>query len=211
MSAPRLNATLRRCARRLAGWGWPGLLGSALALCAVGVETVWRPALEQERLELSAQNAARAQQVRALMHRRSTPANAQDRLREFTDTLPSPADLDARLGRWFELLQARPLSFTHAALRQTPGTSGSIDELHLTISLHGAYGDVRAFIETALRADPALGLDGVQVRRATPADSQVDAETSWTFVSHASIPPSARHQPPDETSVPVVAKRPPPP
>lgn len=72
--------------------------------------------------------------------------------------------------------------------------------LQLEMSVRAPYPQLRGFIAAALAADSALALDRVQLRRASAADTHLEADLGWTWM-HA-LPSVSPRAPPAAPGVP---------
>jgi hypothetical protein len=67
-------------------------------------------------------------------------------------------------------------------VQQRLDNTGPVQRLQLGLAARGRYADLRAFVAEALRADPALALDRLSLRRASPAVADLEADLQWSLL-----------------------------
>lgn len=145
-------------------------------------------------------------------------ARADDRRRALLETVrardtavapPAPAtrpptSLAAPSTRVAALLATASLHGLRVESVQQRWAGADSGALQVTLPLAGRYADVRRFIEAALRADPGLALDGLQLGRDTPDTPTLRADLQWTLHPVGPQPPPAPSLPAEQaTSRPV--------
>ena len=64
-------------------------------------------------------------------------------------------------------------------------SADGLERLRVNMPVTGSYAQVRRFIAAALAHDPALSLDAVKLRRASPMAAEVEAELQWSLHGRA--------------------------
>ena len=184
MSRPPVTlAPLRAATRRL---GWPGACGLlALALAGVlelGLAQRW----EHEQQQLDAQALRLQAQLR---RQRAAGAPAREATPEqWLQQLPAGAQRQQRLADLLELALRAGLGSSRTEHRLSLDAGTGLERLRVSMPVQGSYAQLRGFIEAALRADPALSLDGLKLRRADAAAAELEAELSWSLHGRAAAP-----------------------
>jgi hypothetical protein len=157
--------------------GWPGVAGlAALALAVVAI------VLGQRWDAKAAALQAEAKQLRA----KAAPvavAAAPVSVQQWQAALPPSTDRQQRLADLLEL--SIRLELNGARTEHRLATSEGLERLRVTMPLTGSYAQIRRFIAAALEHDPALSLDAVKLRRASPMATDVDAELQWSLHGRA--------------------------
>jgi Tfp pilus assembly protein PilO len=168
----------QRIARLVKALGWYGLAGIAagvLAFIAIVLSQRWdarATALQLEARQLRAQ-AAPARLATA------APLSVQ----QWQAGLPPSTDRQQRLADLLEL--GIRLELNAARTEHRLSTTEGLERLRVTMPVTGSYAQVRRFISAALAHDPALSLDSLKLRRASPMAVEVDAELQWSLHGRA--------------------------
>lgn len=158
--------------------GVPGLAGlAALALSALAI------VLGQRWDAQAAALVAEARQLRARAAPLVQAASAPVSVAQWQATLPPPADRQQRLADLLEL--SIRLELNGARTEHRLSTAEGLERLRVTMPLTGSYAQIRRFIGAALAHDPALSLDAIKLRRASPLAADVDAELQWSLHGRA--------------------------
>ncbi|MFT7722142.1 MAG: hypothetical protein QM788_04850 [Roseateles sp.] len=162
--------------------GAPGLAGlAALALAAAAAVAGQRwdaraAALQAEARALRAQTAPGAAAAAAI-----APAPAS--LQQWQAGLPTAADRQQRLADLLEL--GIRLELNGARTEHRLAAAEGLERLRVSMPVTGGYGQLRRFIGAALAHDPALSLDALKLRRASPLAAEVEAELQWSLHGRA--------------------------
>lgn len=160
--------------RALGGPGLGGLLALALAAVAALLGQRW-----------DAQAAALQAEVRALRARAVPMAVAPASLnaQQWLAALPPPSARQQRLADLLEL--ATRLDLNGARTEHRLASADGLERLRVTMPVTGSYAQLRRYIGAALAHDPALSLDAIKLRRASPMAVDVDAELQWSLHGRA--------------------------
>lgn len=169
-----MKAALQRLHQAL---GLPGLAGvAALLLAAAALLLAQRWDARATALQAEAR-ALRAQARPAAAA--AVPVSAQ----QWQATLPGAAERQQRLADLLEL--GIRLELSGARTEHRLATSEGLERLRVTMPVSGSYAQLRRFIAAALAHDPALSLDAVKLRRASPLAAEVEAELQWSLHGRA--------------------------
>ncbi len=158
--------------------GGPGLAGVAALLLAV-VATVLGQRWDARATGLQAE----ARQLRARAAPVAAAASAPVSVQQWQAGLPASGERQQRLADLLEL--SIRLDLNGARTEHRLATSEGLERLRVTMPVTGSYAQVRRFIGAALAHDPALSLDSIKLRRASPLSADVDAELQWSLHGRA--------------------------
>lgn len=169
-------AVIKRQAARL---GWPGALGLAALLIALGL-LVFGKSLDAQTVRLQAEADGLRQQLRA-QRAAGTAAQAPATPQQWQLALPSSEQRQQRLADLLEIGMRQGLVSARTEHRLSVDTGAGLERLRVTMPLVGGYAQLRGFIEAALRHDPALSLDSLRLRRASPNAAELEADLVWSL------------------------------
>lgn len=173
----RTGAARRAQLRRL---GWPALLGAALAAAGLLLSLTLLPRVLEQRQALD-------EQARLLERRAGRGAPTPERLppgteaQRFRAGFPASALRQQRVAALLALADRAGLSIARSEFRHEMDREAGLTHYRLSLPLEGSYPQLRDFIESALRADPALSLDRVRLRRADAVQPRLQAELNFTL------------------------------
>lgn len=171
---PMLARAMDWLAWSAARLGWPGLLGLALMLGAVGVSQVLVRPMEQE-------SAALADRARSLAQRRAAPVAAVAAVRDWRADLPADHEAYGRLTRLFRAAETAGLALNEGSYRtQFDGTAG-LGRLVISLPVSGGYPAVRGFLAEALNRDPALALEHLRLSREAMDETELAADLRFAL------------------------------
>lgn len=179
MMMVKISIDLKRSVKAL---GWPGLLGLfALALAAalaLGAQawTAQAAQLQAEADRLG--NQLRGLRAAGLMN---GPAAAPATPQQWQRALPSAEARQQRLADLLEIGLRSGLVSARTEHRLTVDPGAGLERLRVSMPLTGGYAQLRAFIDAALRHDPALSLDALKLRRNNPSAPELEAELTWSL------------------------------
>jgi hypothetical protein len=172
---------------RLKSLGWPGLLGlAALLLAAACLLTGQSWAAQAAQLQAEAdglERQMRSQRAAGLLNKGpvAPPATAQ----QWQLALPSAELRQQRLADLLEIATRMGLAGARTEHRLSVDAAAGLERLRVSMPLTGGYAQLRAFIAAALNHDPALSLDALKLRRASPNAQELEADLAWSL--HARI------------------------
>jgi hypothetical protein len=158
--------------------GWPGLLGLAALLISV-VLVVLGQRWDADATRLQAQAQALRQRAPAPQAAASAPLTPQ----QWQASLPAATQRQQRLADLLEL--GLRLDLVSARTEHRLSSSEGIERLRISMPVTGSYAQLRRFVEAALAHDPALSLDALKIRRASPLATEVEAELQWSLFGKA--------------------------
>ncbi len=163
---------------RLRALGGPGAVGIALLLLALACAGLGR--------HDDAQALALQTETRQLRLRPPAPATAASAVltpQQWQAALPEAGQRQQRLADLLEL--ALRLDLVGSRTEHRLSSAEGIERLRVTLPVTGSYAQLRRFIEAALAHDPALSLDALKLRRASPLSPEVEAELQWSMFAKA--------------------------
>lgn len=176
-------AALKRQVRAL---GMPGVAGAVavlLALAMLWLAQAWDG--EAARLQTEADEvriSLRARRATALVAPPVTPQQWQAHL-------PPAAERQQRLADLLEMGLRAGLASSRTEHRLSVDAASGLERLRISMPVSGGYAQLRQFIGAALAHDPALSLDSLKLRRATPLAAEVEAELVWSLHSRIEVRP----------------------
>lgn len=97
----------------------------------------------------------------------------------FMQALPTRAEMPAVLGKFVEQAKQAGVQLDNGHYAFSPAQAGGISRYEIEFPLKGDYPNIRAFINSALSAVPAAGLDKLQVERKSIGDHTVSADVRF--------------------------------
>ena len=190
VGAPNSMAHIAAWRRALAGmawresaarWGWPGALGALCLAAAAVLAFAVVPARQREWADL-AQRTATATQLAARHAARARNADtAGPPGHRLAATLPDSGTRQQRVAALLALAAEAGVATRSAEFKVVREPAAAQLQYSVTLPVSGPYAAVRGFIEAALRADAALSLDRLQLRRASATATLIDAELVWSL------------------------------
>ncbi len=206
VGAPSSLAHIAAWRRALAGmawresaarWGWPGAMG-ALCLAAAAVLAFAVVPAQQRALADLARRTANATQLAARDAVRARSADAAGPPgHRLAATLPDAGTRQERVAALLTCAAEAGVATRSAEFKVVREPAAAQLQYSVTLPVSGRYAAVRGFIEAALRADAALSLDRLQLRRASATATLIDAELVWSFHMRAepAVQPAGNVQP----------------
>ncbi|MCE4554272.1 hypothetical protein LXT13_07400 [Pelomonas sp. P8] len=115
------------------------------------------------------------------------PLAADVRAERFEALLPPRADLPQRVQALLDAAQAVGLVAAKADYQAQPDTVAGVVRYRVTMPLRGQGAQVLVFVQQALAADPALALEGLQIKRESAASTDVETTVRWVLFSRLSV------------------------
>lgn len=153
--------------------GWPGAAGLLLLVLAA-LAWGWGQRWDAQAALLQAEARALRAQARPV-----ATASAPVSLQQWQAALPPASARQQRLADLLEM--ALRLDLNTARTEHRLASAEGLERLRVTMPVTGSYAQVRHFIASALAHDPALSLDAVKLRRASPMAAEVEAELQWSL------------------------------
>lgn len=161
--------------------GWTGLL---LPLALIGVVVAvsaqhWK-AQRFAQLQSLAKELPAAQFAAPLV-----TGDVDSRIARFRTQLPERAALPQRVGELLTAAEAAGLTVAKADYRVQPDPAAGFLRYRVSMPLRGPAAKVLPFIQQAMRVDPALALEGIQIKRDSPESSEIEVSLRWVlFARH---------------------------
>ncbi|CAD5369840.1 conserved hypothetical protein [Rubrivivax sp. A210] len=166
---------LRHHGATLALWG-----GVALALLALVANALVMQPLQEQLAALAEVQARSGGTERAAdaAARAGTPAQ---QLADFYAHFDKAPKLTVLLGRLNAVAKASGLELASAEYRLSSSPDQRLQRYQIVIPVTGSYRTIRVFVARALRELPTMSLDLVQLQRKSIADTDVEAQISFTL------------------------------
>ena len=171
---------LRHFIRRLGAPGLAGIVALVLAAVLLPIGQRYRAQTEVLHSRTEALQAAqpKGQQVQAV------PATQA----QWQQNLPPAAERQQRLADLLEMSLRLGLNSSRTEHRLSVDPVSGLERLRVSMPVSGSYAQVRQLIGAALAHDPALSLDSLKLRRASPQAAEVEAELQWSLHSRMEVP-----------------------
>ena len=172
-----------------AHWGWPGALGALCLVAAAALAWVVVPAQQRELDDLTQRATTATQRALRSAARVRIADSALPPGQALAATLPDASTRQPRVAALLALAAETGVAVRSAEFKVVREPGAAQRQYTVTLPVSGPYAAVRSFIEAALRADAALSLDRLQLRRTSVAATVTDAELVWSL--HMRIGPAA--------------------
>jgi hypothetical protein len=159
---------------RLMRLGPSGLVGLALIVAAAGAVPALLLPMRQAVRELHTELAGSAHARTPLRE----PATAGT---QFLNSLPTRHQVPAVLGTLVEQAAAAGVVLDQGRYSYMAPTANRLARYSLDFPVKGDYANLRGFIDRALKAVPALGLDKLRVERKNVGDMAISAEVGFVL------------------------------
>jgi len=181
-----MNVATPELRRQLRTLGWPGLMG-LLALIAAAALAFTAQRWDTQTAELQARADDLRTRLRALQASGAdkTITEAPATPDEWHNNLPPATERQQRLADLLEIGLRIGLTPVRTEHRLSVDKAAGLERLRVSMPLTGGYAQLRHYIEAALEHDPALSLDSLKLRRATPLAPEVEAELVWSLHSRS--------------------------
>lgn len=167
------------CLRAL---GWPGAVGAALLVAALGYGAA---AVLPARHALAAlqERAAFAERRAAALRsgRESAPRTGAAQRREFYAALPAQDEVAGLVERIYAAAANERLSLLHGEYTVADVPSTGLVRYRIVLPLQGNYGQVRHFVSGATTAVPGLVVDDLSLKRQRVGETQLEARAQLSL------------------------------
>jgi Tfp pilus assembly protein PilO len=172
-----LGWTIKRTLLRLR---WPGLLGAALLVVAVGFALFGvQPA--RERLQaLEAQRADLAARAGSPQAQRE-PATQRSQLADFYAFFPLTETVPETLGKIQRAAERNDLTLAKGEYKLAEERDFRLARYQVTLPVTGAYSQVRGFVNDVLDAVPSAALEELTLKREAIGDDALEARVRFTL------------------------------
>ncbi|MFT3735760.1 MAG: GspMb/PilO family protein [Rhodocyclaceae bacterium] len=155
--------------------GWPGLAGGMLLVATLTAAQVVTPAMRSEIAEL-----AQTRRSLRLAGPDSKPQRDQrEVMADFYARFPARSQLPQILVRLHQEAARQQLSATQADYRDQIEAGTPLVRVRIEVPVSGSYAGLRNWIDTLLRQQPALSLDGMELRRLDTGSTQLTARVRF--------------------------------
>jgi hypothetical protein len=157
--------------------------GALLALVASALLVAWW--VPQWQVETAqALQAAHGLQQQQRRQAAAAPAGAPPWL-AWRGTLPSAATRQEHLADLLALALRHGVTVARSEQRIEPLADLGLERYRVLMPASASYADLRAFVEAALLAQPALSLDRLRLQRSAGSTTLVEADLQWSLHLHA--------------------------
>ncbi|MFY7867598.1 GspMb/PilO family protein [Roseateles sp.] len=172
--------------------GLPGSVGVAALLLAAALAMLshhWdtRSARFQAEADQISQRL-RAQRAAGVQESAQAPATQS----QWQAALPPAAVRQQRLADLLEIALRQGLVSSRTEHRLSVDAASGLERLRVSMPVSGGYAQLRSFIEAALLHDPALSLDALKLRRASPQAAEVEADLTWSLHGRSDLAQGAK-------------------
>jgi hypothetical protein len=184
----RARMLVRVLWRRM-GWALlAALLAAALCVLALLMNRDARLALDAGRRAAAAMPLTPVQgqvlgQVRGQMQASAVPDDDRGRLKAFLNGLPDHQDIPTVLQDLLTLAQTEGVVLAKGEYQVQLDKAGGFARYRMTMPVRGKGAVVRRFVGEALRTNPYLALDSVQLRRERADAVDVEAKVQWVLLT----------------------------
>jgi hypothetical protein len=180
MSAGLMRARSMYALRRIGPVGWSGLAALALALASAVDARIWldpvNRSLAEDADQLSRQ-IVRAHRPDSLLNPIADPIGTIIGQLPAADQLPTFVEaVQAQAGR-------KGLSIDRTEYRVQKALAGRALRYQLTMPAHGAYPQIRTWLEALLHDYPSAALDELSLHREADGSGQLEARVTLSFYS----------------------------
>ena len=168
--------------RPLRELGWPGLAGAVALAVALAIALLGR-SWDAQAAQLQTDADALRISLRQQHAIASTVAPATPQ--QWFSRLPPAAERQQRLADLLEMGVRAGLAGNRTEHRLTVDAASGLERLRISMPVTGGYAQLRRFIGAALQHDPALSLDSLNLRRATPQSAEIEADLVWSLHSRS--------------------------
>jgi len=180
--ASALNHWQWRALRVAERIGLPGL-AAAVLLPALAVAWLALSVPAAQRLEqLDADNARLARKAAARATRTpGAPVSTADQLAGFENGFAPPQALSQSYARLWTLARRHGLQLRQADFKLADTGQDAVARYTIVVPLAAEYAPLRAFVADALRADPALALEEMNLRRTDARSTLLEARLRFVL------------------------------
>lgn len=179
-AAPLRRRTSWRARIGLWRWRHGAWLPAALLLLAAAAGLAWHTAQvaeQAQRLVAPEPAVGRSSPTAAAP---AAPQGDGERLAAFLALLPPAAEATPQVRRLIELTRPQ-LAWQRAEFQHSEDTAAGVLRLQITVPVAGEYAAMRMALESSLQALPHLSLEQVQLRRAQPDDTRLEARLRFSL------------------------------
>jgi hypothetical protein len=170
---------LRRLFERL---GWPGVAGVLGLLLALLLLLAFTLPLARQRDALRDEVAALHDRLRlGDTGRPPRDDSAAAQLRRFHAGFPTVPTAPDWLNEINQAARRSGIVLSAGEYRLDPPDAAPLRRYAVVLPVRGSYGQIRAFVESALAAVPSAALEDIEMRREAAADTVLDAKLRMTL------------------------------
>ena len=175
-----MSAVLVSARRALGSIGWPGVIGLALLLTALGVYLT----VVQERAsrldELKRESASLKTRIERAAKSGIPETGSAEELNKFYGFFRGAA-LTTWLDKLYAAAATHKLVLEQGEYRLTPDKTGKLMRYQITLPVKGSYLQIRQFVDQALLDVPIAALDDINFKRETIGGTQLEARIKFSL------------------------------
>jgi hypothetical protein len=172
---------------------WPAVLGLLLAVGGLALAMGVDPTLARERHELAdAAQSLRWRIARAASAAREPVADVSPALRahRYREGFPDASTRQERVAALLSAARSAGLAAKRTEFRYEEDRASGLAQYRVSLPLEGAYRPLREFAENALRADAAMSLESVRLRRSDSQQPLLQAEFVFALHMRSGLAPA---------------------
>lgn len=173
--------------RSLALLAWPGILGLALLLLAVGLYITQVQPKNLRLDELKKNSASLKSRIEQVAKSGIPETSDQEELNKFYGFFVGPS-LSEWLNKLYAAAAAQQLVLEQGEYRITPSKNGKLARYQITLPVKGSYVQIRQFVAQALTDVPIAALEEISFKREAISSTEVETRIKLTlFLSLDSV------------------------
>jgi hypothetical protein len=182
MGGSIVKAVLSRFWRRaVRAIGYSGPAGLLLFFLALGL-ALWLPRLERDLKRTQAEVSDRVSRLRARGAVSLPEPSGDERLAQYIEGFPMPAQMAADLGAIYASAGRHKLDLLKGEYQLKAEPASPFVTYVVTLPVHAEYGPVKAFAANVLLDLPHASLDELRLSRDTAKGEMLDAVVRFTLV-----------------------------
>ena len=175
-----MKAVIVAARRALAGLGWPGVLGLALLVGAVGVYLTVVQDRTAKLAELKRESASLKSRIELAAKEGIPETGSRAELNKFYGFF-SGTTLTEWLNKMYAAAAAQQLVLEQGEYRLSPDKTGKLVRYQITLPVKGNYAQIRQFVDQALIDVPVAVLDDINFKREVIGATQLEARIKFTL------------------------------
>lgn len=160
--------------------GWPGAVGIALLVAAVGLYGVVLTERSAKLATLKKEGASLRERIDRAAKSGIPVSSSADELQKFYGFFATGGATD-----WLDKLYAAAdtagLTLDQGEYRTVPDKTGKLIRYQVTLPVKGSYGQIRRFVDLALVEVPIASLDDISFKREAIGATQLEARVKLTL------------------------------
>ena len=169
-------------AQRLMERGGPaGVVAAVVGVLTLAAWLAPGLSMSAEARALASDNDALQRRAASTPRAASAPPNSQQQLVAFENGFPGPRQVGASYTRLWNLARHHGIALRQADFKLTDGAQDDLQRYTILVPVTADYASLRAFVIDALRDQPGLALEEMNVRRGDSKSLQVEARLNFVL------------------------------